>query len=247
MRSYVYWIRGKEFAEMAARSVETIKKIDPFIADRQIHVLTDDQAVLESQLFGFGTSVNLIHTRHNLPTMAERAAVYCEFVLNAPLGEEILFLDADALLVKPFPWHLYADLYLTYRTHVNGDEEMAKSIPYNGGVIGVRSNSITKEAFCWLKHRILRMAPQHQNWNGDQLALAELAGAPRGELWSRELRWTHDQACGNGFGVRALPCDTWNYSPDALGEDISTRGIVHLKGGRKGMFEHYATRILGEA
>ena len=216
MTIYAYWTRGGDFAAMARKSAESVKRVDP---DAKIHYVTDDGkrpamvANLDAQLYVLG--------------WADR-------------GERVLFLDADTLLLKPFPWDLQADIYTTWRDHVNGDREFAMQQPYNYGVLGCIVRPQTIEAFVWMRSRILQMTKANQAWYGNQLALAELAGLPADRKDVR-IRWALGDT-GTPLALRCLPCDVWNYSPDSPDEDISGKGIVHLKGNRKDLFDHYAQR-----
>jgi hypothetical protein len=218
MTIYAYWTRGDEFAAMARKSAESVKRVDP--AGR-IEFITDDGS---------------------RPAMVANLDAQLKVLGWADRGERVLFLDADTLMLKPFPWDLQADLYVTWRDQVNGDREMAIHQPYNYGVVGCIVRPQTIEAFMWMRARILQMGRKNQDWYGNQLAMAELIGLPNAERKDVRIRWALADA-GTPLAVRCLPCETWNYSPDTEGEEIKDKGIIHLKGDRKDLMQHYAERI----
>lgn len=238
--SYVWWIHGDEFADYAFHSIEAVKKVDPFLVDRRLIVCTDEPDPSWAQkLAPFGSGIEIVTVPSDQPTISARLDAQIAVLMDAPRNSQVLFLDADALLKKPFPFG-DDDLTLTWRKDVNGSEEMARHIPYNGGGVGAKASSAGIEAFIWLRARMRRMSRKNQAWNGDQLALADLAGAPRAEeRWTTRIRWTLNDT-GTPLNVRALPCSQYNYSPSEIGEDVKDKVIVHLKGGRKDMIEHYA-------
>lgn len=240
MTTYVYWIRGAEFAEFAKLSIASVKKIEPFLVDRRIVVYTDEESpAWVDALASHGSGIEVRYLRPGRPAMVANLDAQVDAVSNAGLGEKLLFLDADTLLRKAFPWAPYIDLYTTWRDHVNGDREMARYQPYNYGVVGAVTNAATIEAFIWLRARVLQMSPDNQNWYGNQLALASLLGQPHADPWTARIRWalTDD---GSPLRVMPLPCDTWNFSPNARDEDVSGKGILHLKGNRKELMQHFA-------
>lgn len=231
---YVYWIRGAAFSELAAMSIASVKRVDP---SAKVHVVTDDTLTP----FPHGTDV-----RHVLP--AGRPAMVANLdaqlhVLNyLQRGDRVLFLDADTLLRRPFPWTLAPKLFVTWRKEVNGEREMALLQPYNYGVVGVHVCPEIIEAFYWMRHRILQMNKRNQDWYGNQLALAELVGSPPQDgTADKDVRvsWALGDS-GTSLTVRQLPCDVFNYSPASAGEDVSEKAILHLKGDRKDLMQHYA-------
>ena len=177
--------------------------------------------------------------RHR-PAMVANLDAQIDCLLSTPMGERVLFLDADTIMLQPFPW-TDADLHVTWRSEVNGDTEMARQQPYNYGVLGANVTPATIEAFIWLRARILRMTAERQKWYGNQLALESLLGQPGARKGDARVRWTLDDE-GTPLSVQELPCDVWNYSPDAADEDVTKKGILHFKGGRKDLIEVY-TRV----
>lgn len=239
--NYCYWIRGREFAELAAKSIESIKRFDRFLVDRQFVVITDSFATYAECNGLFDKDVAFVqHHLTGRPAMVANLDAQITVLANTPNGERALFLDADTLMLQPFPW-TDADFHVTYRTEVNGDALMAKQQPYNYGVLGVNVTPATIEAFYWLRARILRMSPERQAWYGNQLALADLLGQPNGGQ-DRRIRWTFEDP-GTPLTVEDLPCSVWNYSPNGPDEDLTGKGILHMKGDRKDLIEHYAARL----
>lgn len=240
MTTYCWWIRGAEFAELAKLSIASVRKVERFLAERRVLVYTDEETpTWIASLAPHGSGVEVVRLKPGRPAMVANLDAHVHALADARRGERVLFLDADTLVRKPFPWQAGVDLYATWRDHVNGDREMARAQPYNYGVVGVVSNTATIEAFLWMRARILQMAPKNQDWYGNQLALADLLGAPRGHPWTAHIRWTLSDL-GTELNVSPLSCDNWNYSPNAANEDVSEKGILHMKGARKDLMTHYA-------
>lgn len=220
----VYWVRGQEFLDLAKISIESIKKLGKC----KIFVYTDDPTL---------TDPGLIHLEPGRPKMVANLDAQIHALCTSPAGERVLFLDADTIVKKPFPF-CDADLFLTWRDIVNGDADFAKSQPFNYGVVGAIANAKTIEAFIWLRQRILKMQKTHQAWFGNQIAMFDLVGRPA-ERKTATIRWTLNDT-GTSLDVVCLPCETWNYSPEEAGEDISAKGIIHCKGSRKDLMKAYA-------
>lgn len=240
--TYCWWVRGAAFAELAVKSIASIKRFDRFLVDRQFVVITDDCATYEHAAGLFDKQVSLIQDYHSgRPAMVANLDAQITCLMNTPMGERVLFLDADTLMLRPFEW-TDADIHATYRHEVNGDIEMARQQPWNYGVLGVNITPAVIEAFIWLRQRVLKMSKQNQQWYGNQLALMDLLGAAREQRFDTAVRWALGDA-GTPLSVQPLPCDVWNYSPNNSDEDISGKGILHMKGNRKDLIEHYAGRI----
>jgi hypothetical protein len=240
--TYAYWVRGREFAELAAKSIASIKRFEPFLIERRFLVVTDDEGADHqppdwTDCFPAGT--HFLSVDPGRPAMVANLDAQIRALHGTPMGERVIFLDADTLMLKAFPW-TGADIHATWRADVNGDREMAKQQPWNYGVLGVNVTPATIEAFYWLRARILRMTPERQRWYGNQLALADLLGQPNGSH-ERRIRWTLEDE-GTTLSVCELPCDTWNWTPNGPDESIDGKGIIHCKGDRKDLLEHYAAR-----
>src|ERR1044071_3207114 len=163
MTTYAYWIRGRAFAELAAKSIESVRRVDK---DARFMVVTDDPPeVIGEEVFSpwggaFSDDVEIyLIGRGHRPAMVANLDAQIEVLARSTFGDRVLFLDADTLLLQPFPW-THADIHATWRTQVNGDAEMARLQPWNYGVLGVNVNSATTEALIWLRARILRMTPE---------------------------------------------------------------------------------------
>lgn len=244
MTYYCYWLRGKDFADMAALSMKSVRRVDPharfmvFTDDRENTPRIDARDVAWHELPG---------GRHPMVANldAQIAALHC-----AQRGDQVLFLDADIVMRKPFPFALLPDLYVTFRNEVTyleggevkeADPDMVMLQPYNYGVVGCHVRPQILEAFYWLRARVLGMTTRNQMWFGNQLALAELVGvAPKEEQDKLvRVRWSPLDR-GTELCVRQLPCTMWNYSPNSADEDVSAKGILHLKGERKDLMKRYA-------
>ncbi len=70
-----------------------------------------------------------------------------------------------------------------------------------------------------------------------------MVGAPNGNKKTVKIRWTLDDR-GTDISIKSLPCEQWNWTPEGPDEDISEKGIIHVKGNRKDMIEGYAKKVL---
>lgn len=238
MTDYVYWVKGDQHRAMCVLSIASVRAVDPLA---RVFVYSDEPGFEPlGDVFG--------KIEPGQPAMVANIVAQLFHVRSSKKGTKILFLDADTLLCKPFPFDdgLGALLYPTWRDYVGFDEKgekvigMAEQMPYNYGVLGVIADQLTLEAFVWMRYRVLNMGRQHQAWFGNQFALAELCGNPkRGARETVPIPW----AVGDydpRLPILRLPCETWNYSPEKAGEDVSDKGILHMKGGRKDLMETYA-------
>ena len=226
---YAYWVRGQSFYEMAQLSIASVKKVDP---KAQILIYTDDPEIKGP----------VCRMEPGRPAMVANLDAQINAIGTAQYGEQILFLDADTIVKKPFPF-TESDLFVTWRDHVgmkDGQKVIgaAKDMPFNYGVVGATVSIRTMEAFIWLRARILKMGKKHQDWYGNQMALFDLVGHPAAHKRIK-IRWTLDDR-GTDLSVTGLPCDIYNYSPETEGEDVSEKAIIHCKGNRKDMMLAYA-------
>lgn len=234
---FCYWVRGKEHAELAQLSIQSVRAV--YGNRARITVFTDDAA---PEWTIKGAMVSRLDPGR--PAMVANLDAQVKMIGTVPYGSLVLFLDADVLLRKPFPWDEFdpeADLYVTWRDHVNGDKEAARHQPLNYGVLGALANVRTIEAFLWLRARILSMSPERQAWYGNQIALAELVTGYSQTSSRARVRWT-DADTGTEITVCSLPCAIWNYSPDRDDENVDDKGVLHFKGGRKDLMLAYAGR-----
>src|SRR5262245_17719924 len=124
--NFVYWVRGREYLELAKLSAESAKKLGAC----KIYVYTDDPSLDDPCLN---------HLPPGRPAMVANLDAQIHALATVPSGARVLFLDADTLIRKPFPF-TDADLYVTWRDHVgmqNGEKVVgiAKEQPYNYGVV----------------------------------------------------------------------------------------------------------------
>lgn len=237
MTAYVYWLRGEPFVDMARISIASVRKVDP---SAKVYVWTDEPTITPRI-----KDVVWHELEPGRPAMVANLDAQIAALNYLPRGEQVLFLDADVLLRRKFPWSLVPDLYVTWRSHVNHDpalDEFCKLQPYNYGVVGCHVRPQTIEAFLWIRARILAMNARNQAWHGNQLALAELVGnSPKDDQADKDvrIRWSLTDR-GTPLAVRQLPCDIWNFSPDSAEEDVTEKAILHLKGDRKDLMQHFA-------
>lgn len=233
---YVWWIKGAEFSELAQLSIDSVRKVDE---DAKCHVWTDEP----------DTTPKPQHAIYHIfsagrPAMIANLDAQIAALNYLQRGDRVLFLDADTLMLKPFPWALYPKLWVTWRAEVNGQREPAILQPYNYGVIGTYVCPEVLEAFYWMRARIWQMSPKSQEWYGNQLALAELIGAAPKEGEADKdvhINWSLMDS-GTVLTVRQLPCDVFNFSPNSTDEDVSGKAILHMKGGRKDLMQMFARR-----
>lgn len=180
------------------------------------------------------------------PKMLANVRAQIEYLLRAPYGQRVLFLDADVLVLKPLPF--FTDLFVTWRDRINGKEgDLVSLMPYNYGVVGVINSPQVVEAWLWLYQRICHMADHYQDWYGNQLALADLVGAAPKEGAHQKtvpIRWAYDgRFKATQIVVTQAPCEIWNYTPETIDEDIQQRALLHFKGDRKDLMLQYAQKL----
>ena len=168
-----------------------------------------------------------------------------------------MFLDADVLAVQFAPeledpefWK-DKDLFVTQRDHVGFDEKgnkvvgVAREMPYNYGVLGVNNTTGGVgigglEAMIALRSRVAKFGGTYQKWYGNQWALRELVGGSCTDPSPRDVSrhigfWA--------IKIHVAPCDTWNFTPESVDEDLDGAYFVHTKGDRKDMFNALAERL----
>lgn len=217
-----YFTVGAEHRALAERSAASVRAVYP---DCQIWMSGQDKVTAPMMVANLDSQIDVLR--------------------RAPRDEAILFLDTDILLRRPLPFG-NEDMMVTWRDHVSENEGekvagVAKIMPYNYGVVGCWNRPVVLEAFLWMRARILQMAPMYQQWYGNQLALAQLACAPVGEFARRRIKWSATDP-GTEIGIRYLPCDTFNYTPEAEGEDVADKAVLHFKGNRKHLMAAYEHR-----
>jgi hypothetical protein len=227
---------------MCRQSIASVRKID---ARARCFVVTDEA---QPQ---WDVGVGLYHIEPGRPIMLANLEAQVVALGVAIPNEPVVFLDTDVLLVRPLPIH-QADLLVTWRDHVGVvDEEkiegVAAQMPYNYGVMVAEPNARVLEAFIWMRERVRKMHSGYKQWYGNQLALAELCGPKPAEdepaITPRSIPWSVSSVPGYGISVARVPCETFNYTPQAADEDISTKVALHFKGKRRELMPHYAARL----
>lgn len=227
----IYWVRGAAYYELAQMSIASVERVHPKAGHR---VYTDDP--------GLSGTVRRL-PRQGRPAMLANLDAQVLALQTLPLYSRFLFLDADVLLAKPLDVDYH--LTVTWRDKIigpDGQSMPADAMPYNYGVMGGIVCPETIEVFTWIRQRIEVMSRKLQNWYGNQAAMAELLGPASTGLHHKLIRASLDDP-GIPFDVHMLPCDTHNYTPQAIDEDISDKVAIHLKGDRKDMVYHYAERL----
>lgn len=232
----VYWVRGKEFADLAKLSIASVRKV---YQDAKIYVYTDDA---ENTPHIEGTV--RCELPSGRPAMVANLDAQLLHLNTADYGRHVLFLDADVLVKKPVELICAVDLLVTWRHSASGEgkDSLAALMPYNYGVVGAVVNARTREAWTWMRTQVLNMSPTEQNWYGNQLAIAALVGAPPesgSEIKTVPITWSL-RDLGTPLTVHQLPCATHNFTPQAEGEDVSDKFVLHFKGNRKQMMDAYA-------
>lgn len=169
--------------------------------------------------------------------MLENVKAQAEFLCKDMVRseDEVVFLDNDALLAKPLPEMGDCNVGVTWRDNLGA---LSMLQPYNYGVVMAKKCPDTIAAWFWMCDHIGKQTPQNQAWYGNQVALRELVGGVgRAEM-------VHGY-----FKIKTLhlPCETYNWTPEDVGEDISEKYVVHCKGDRKDLLDHYYNRIMEAA
>src|SRR5688572_7050335 len=129
-RTCAWFVRGTEHAAMCRTSIEAVKKADKFA---KCIVVTDDGTKIDDAL--------VLNIAPGMPIMLanlEAQVLVREYVRD----ENVLFLDTDTLLLKPFEPQLF-DILFTWRDSIGLDDDgekvegIAERMPYNYGVMAV--------------------------------------------------------------------------------------------------------------
>lgn len=163
--------------------------------------------------------------------MLENVKAQAEFLCSVNDGDEVVFLDNDALMAKPLPELGDYDLCVTWRDNMGA---VSMLMPYNYGVVMCKRSFDTIAAWLWMCDHITHQTPKNQNWYGNQVALRELVGGIGREYTDHGY-----------FKLRTkfLPCEQYNWTPEDVDEDITDKYVIHCKGNRKDLLEHYYQRI----
>lgn len=213
-RHYCWVACGEKHVEMAERSARLAEGIDHLTLGGTLTIVHLDRFDMQQNV--------LAQARH---LCSDEVAE----------GDEVVFLDNDALLVKPLPALGDCNVGVTWRDNM-GDVSML--MPYNYGVVMAKKCPDTIAAWFWMCDHISKQQPKNQNWYGNQVALRELVGGignPERDHGYFKVKTLH------------LPCETYNWTPETEGEDFSDKYVVHCKGNRKDMLDHYYSRIMEAA
>jgi hypothetical protein len=237
--TYVWFVRGDEHAAMCRTSVESVRKVD---ARADIRIMTDDpgREVMGATHFD----------SHSAPIMLANLDAQVEALLaRRDDRDKFVFLDADVILLSEIP-HV-GDLTVTWRSHVYESDDgekisgVAASMPYNYGVLACKWRKSSIEAFVWMRERIRKMHRNQQEWYGNQIALAELAGpcpVVGTAVENRKIPWLLHQPATDLI-VGKIPCDRYNYTPKKAGEDVGGKFALHFKGKSRGLMKDYAAQL----
>jgi hypothetical protein len=206
------------------------------------HVVTDEENLVVP-------GARMIRFAPGLPMMVANLEAQLQ-MLHASPGEQVVFLDTDVLLLKPFPRKKGDGLIVTWRKTVGGKIAdvpggVADLMPYNYGVLSAVSGLRTLEAFIWMRERVRKMDPRLQIWWGNQIALGGLCGPvpEEGERTDvRHIPWLLAEP-GQPLTVHKLPGSIWNYTVSSEDEEISGRGALHFKGHTRPWMETYVRRL----
>jgi hypothetical protein len=238
VKTFAWFVRGEKHRDLCQVSIAAVRKVEKRC---EIVVATD-----EPELTVPGAT--MVRFAPGLPMMVANLEGQLA-VMHGRLSQ-IVFLDTDVLLLKPFPEQRAEALVVTWRDTVGGKIEdvpggVADAMPYNYGVLSVVPGLRTLEAFVWMRERVRKLTPHLQVWWGNQIALASLAG-PRpaaGEVTEeRTIPWkmTHP---GLPLTVRKLQGSVWNYTLKDPEEDVSMRGAIHFKGHTRGWMKPVCDRL----
>lgn len=237
MNDIVYWVRGAEYLEVARQSIISVRKVYPSAA---IFIYTDEA---ENTLHIDGTIRCTLPPGR--PAMVANLDAQLLHLNTAEYGRQVLFLDADTLVKKPVELGP-VDMMVTWRKSAGPQDVgggLAQVMPYNFGVVGAVVSARTREAWMWMRAQVLNMSPDEQTWYGNQRALAALVGAcpeSGSETKTVPIVWSLRDLGGTSVTVQQHPCETHNFTPQAEGEDVSGKFVLHFKANRKQMMATYA-------
>lgn len=239
MTNFVYFVRGAKHASLCQASIESVRRIE---RHARVIVMTDER----EHSWRVDGSIHYIDS--GMPIMLANLEAQVAGLFIGDPEQPFYFLDTDILLLGLPP--IMGDITITWRDHVGISEEgekipgIAEQMPYNYGVIGAQFCRPTVEAFIYMRERIRRMHYNSQQWYGNQLALASLAGRREGEfdLTYRTIPWAFT-SFGTQVHVGKIPCEKFNYTPQGPDEDISEKVVLHFKGGSRALMGHYAKRL----
>jgi hypothetical protein len=182
--------------------------------------------------------------------MYQRVASMCAYTHSPAFAKDTLFLDSDAFLNARFTEYLDADYDIAVT--VRND---AGLMPVNEGVIVARAERraaataffdrylATYEALL-ADERTQSYYGDVRKWRGGQLSLNAITRTAHPYSGQRRIRIGDTR-------LQCLPCDPFNYSyeygTEVASEPLSSKVVVHLKGGRKNDLKVALASIRAEA
>ena len=241
MRKYVYFVRGNKHRDMAIISAQSVAERDPTAARI---IITDDSTDLTPCRAQF-TQISFAMFDKPLRLMTANVAVIADMVLGAEPTDELWFIDPDTLLQKPLVMPPKCDIAATWRVVLlDVDREAVADMPYNFGVIGFRGTPAARDAAVWMRERVASFNPGYQDWYGNQMALAALAGPIPSNgvdpIVRRGIPWRPFDEPTTSVNIARLPCDEWNYTPITGDEICDDKRLLHFKGVRRKFMPAYA-------
>jgi hypothetical protein len=171
---------------------------------------------------------------YSQPFMLADLGIIATELLN-PSRLPALFLDTDIIVRDDIHLDGEWDFCVTWRDNMG---DLSKLMPYNFGIWWAHHTPESRWAAMWMYERALKLSPDHQKWYGNQIAMRELLGPPIPH-GIKEVKLS----CGMTLKVKMLPGEVYNFTPEKI-EDVSTRKVIHLKGNRKDLMEHYTAEAL---
>jgi O-methyltransferase len=182
--------------------------------------------------------------------MYQRVASMCAYAHSQAFTKDTLFLDSDAFLNARFTEYLDADYDIAVT--VRND---AGLMPVNEGVIVARAERRSAATAFFDRYlatyenlltdaRIEDYYGDIRKWRGGQLSLNAVTRAAYPYSGQRRISIGQTR-------LQCLPCDPFNYSyeygANVARESLSSKVVVHLKGGRKSDLKAALSSIQAQA
>ena len=225
---YVWVVHGEEYAQQCADSIRSLDEE----SWPDCYVYVDQRYECLEEL----TEQEVIEGYHDQPFMLMNVLCQVAHLAGMDEGDLVCFLDSDVLQVDhPVLPEGDWDIAPTWRDDMG---EFSDLMPYNYGVIFAKKTVQSLLGWAWMADNIFNQQPKNLKWYGNQVALRELCGAP--EKDGSEVIREHGYF---NIKIQSIPCQTHNYTPEAEDEDLTGKYFIHLKGDRKGMWDHYKGRV----
>lgn len=216
-----YFTNLQEHVDLIERSAQTVETVMGCSENIRFVVSSAKKLILPDnmQLLRFDAAERMPLMTANLWMQQQQLWMFGNY--------DILFLDPDVLMLKPFP-KIKTEIVVTKRKPSN---KLFQTQPYNFGVIAAEACQNTYDAWGWMVNRCHRLAARYQKWYGNQIALRELCGP----LVKTDDGYEADYGFFN-VSISQLDGEVYNYTPESAEEDLKDKVIVHCKGDRKDMF-----------